>query len=67
MNLIYIYAKRKKIKALYLNEAAENHQDLLKKGWLPTSEFDPCRFIENLHNKCTTYQQVEEIDRLSKK
>ena len=67
ITIVFVYAKGKKIKVLYLGDAAKDHKELIDKGWRRTNTLDPCLWIQNLHNNCSTYEQVEEIDRLNKK
>lgn len=62
--IIFIYTKDNKIKALDVDEATKEHNDLLYNGWIHTQTLNACVFIEHLHNDCDNESLLNKIDSL---
>jgi len=60
---VFIYTKDGKIKALTLDQANSQHNDLIADGYTHTMSIDACLWIEYLHNDCK--KKIKEIKWLS--
>lgn len=50
IEVVFIYAKDNKIKALNTKDAENQHELLIHNGWKHTATLDPCIFIGELFN-----------------
>ncbi len=50
--VLFIYAKKGKIKAISHEEAWEGSEKLLAEGWEHTHTINPATFLEYIHNEC---------------
>lgn len=66
-NVIFVYSKNSRIRVLGLENAKDEHDSLLKDGFIHTQTIDPRPFIENLFNHCTNEEIIYEIKSLSSK
>lgn len=64
-NIVFVYAKDKKIKALGLDESKIQHNALILDNWVHTATMNACMWIEHLHNESKNWN--DEIKSLSKK
>ena len=51
-NIIFIYAKDGKVKALNIKDAKPQAESLLSDGWKHTATINSCTWIEYLCNSC---------------
>lgn len=58
---LYIYSRKGESKVLNMYDNAIFEQTKERKKWKHTATIDPCVFIENLCNRCTDGQIIEEI------
>jgi len=63
-SFVFIYAKKKKIKALSLSESEKKHDSLIAEGWRHTQTLDACVWIEFLCNLCEDVDIINEINEL---
>ena len=61
MNIVYVYAKDKKIKVLPHDTALKEHNKMLADGWKHTNTINPCAWIENLYYYSDTPEFMTEI------
>ena len=61
---LFIYSRKGEVKMLNLNDATVFEQSKERKKWKHTATIEPCVFIENLCNRCTSEQIIEEINEL---
>ena len=67
MNIVYVYAKNKKIKVLPHDPALKEHKRMLAEGWKHTMTINPCAWIESLYNYYTDDDdKLESIKELGK-
>ena len=53
MNIVYVYAKDKKIKVLDHDIAVATNSEMLERGWKHTMTINACTWIERLYNNHT--------------
>ena len=62
MTILYVYAKKGKIKVLELKMAIDKHDYFIAHGWKHTATIDPCLWIENLYNNTDdVYEAVKKL------
>ena len=61
---LFIYSRKGEVKVLNVYDAAVFEQNKQRKYWKLTATIEPCVFIENLCNRCTSEQIIEEINEL---
>ena len=61
---LFIYSRKGEVKMLNLNDATVFEQSKERKKRKHTATIEPCVFIENLCNRCTSEQIIEEINEL---
>lgn len=63
--IIFIYAKKNKIKALNLEYARKKETALISKGWAHTQTIEPCIFIQHLFNECQDFDIIHKVKSLN--
>ena len=61
---LFIYSRKGEVKVLNLNDSINFEQSKERKKWKQNCVIEPCVFIENLCNRCTDEQIIEEINEL---
>ena len=62
MNLIFVYAKNGKIKALSLYFAQKDDTKLREDGWVHTATIDPILWLNKLCNDCdNVLKEISEL------
>ena len=61
---LFIYSRKGEVKVLNSYDNAIFEQTKEFKKWKQTAIIDPCLFIENLCNRCTSEQIIDEINEL---
>jgi len=64
MELLHIYARNGVIKVIRAENKWFEHEKLIESGWVETRTLNPVTFIEYLHNHCTEFEQLKEIENL---
>jgi ABC-type uncharacterized transport system ATPase subunit len=65
--VVFIYAKDGRIKVLGLDDAYEQHDYLPSEGWVHTATLDACIFLQFLHNDCSLFEKIKQINKLGHK
>lgn len=62
--VVFIYAKNHVIKVLSLEDAKEQHSDLISNEWKHTNSINACIFLTHLHNECeNVFDAVKELSK----